>query len=459
MNTPNLIIIVLDSVRRDHLSCYDYSRRTTPHIDRLAEEAVLFRDAYSTSCWTIPAHASLFTGLYPSHHGVNDLEAEFRPDQLTLAGYLSDRGYRTAAISCNGFISRYTNLGRAFQFSVDVSALRGATRGMVPRAVRAAHGIWREKTARDRGAARATKLALRWLNEQENGQPFLLFMNYMDCHAPYRLRRPDRLRFLEGDAGARADAVAQDPFAVIAGELALTELELSDLEALYDGSLYYLDRHVGTLLAHLKRSRLSESTALILTSDHGESFGEHGLMDHQYGLFEHLIGIPFIMRLPAGELGGKVSLDPVQLTDVLPTIASWIDGRSSHSELNLDGQPLLDSPPREAVLTEYLVPNLRTIRRRFPLADVRELDVALRSIRVRSQKLILASNGARQLYDVQADPAEGRDLASVNPEAVGVLEKRLVAALGDWPGPRADVDGAGDGLREVRDRLEALGYL
>ena len=459
MNSPNLIVIVLDSVRRDHLSCYGYARSTTPHIDRLAEESVLFLEAYSTSCWTIPSHASLFTGLYPSHHGVNDLQADFRPDQLTLAGYLADRGYRTAAISCNGFISNHANLGRDFQLSVDVSALRGAARGMVPRIVRAVHSIWRERTARDRGAARATRLALKWLGEQETARPFFLFMNLMDCHAPYRLRRPDRHRFLEGEAGARADDVSQDPFAVMAGEQALSEQELSDLEALYDGSLHYLDRHVGVLVEHLERLNLADSTALILTSDHGESFGEHGLMDHQYGLFEHLIAIPLILRLPARELGGEIRSNPVQLTDVLPTIASWVDGGSDQRIEDLDGQPLLHTPPREAVLAEYLVPNLRAIRRRFPAADVRKLDVALRSIRVGSQKLILASDGERQLYDLRADPSEKGDLASVNPEAADALEERLISALGDWPRRRRDVDPDSDDLQEVRDRLQALGYL
>jgi arylsulfatase A-like enzyme len=319
--------------------------------------------------------------------------------------------------------------------------------------------MWRERTARDRGADRATKLALQWLSEQETGRPFFLFMNYMDCHAPYRLRRPDRHRFLEGEAGARADAVSQDPFAVMAGAQALSEQELSDLEALYDGSLHYLDRHIGVLLEHLERRNLAESTALILTSDHGESFGEHGLMDHQYGLFEHLIAIPFILRLPAGELGGEIRSNPVQLTDVLPTVASWIDGRSDQRIQDLDGQPLLHTPPRKAILAEYLVPNLRTIRRRFPAADVRKLDVALRSIRVGSQKLILASDGERQLYDLRADPGEKRDLASVNPEAADVLEERLITALGDWPRRRPEADPDGDGLQEVRDRLQALGYL
>ena len=122
---PNVVLVVLDSVRRDHLSCYGYHRETTPNIDRLDECGLLFEQAYSTSCWTIPAHASLFTGLYPSRHGA-DLELGLDEEHQTLAGYLSAHGYRTAAISCNGFVSKVTGLDRGFQASRDVNTLRGA---------------------------------------------------------------------------------------------------------------------------------------------------------------------------------------------------------------------------------------------------------------------------------------------------------------------------------------------
>lgn len=460
-DTPNVVLIVLDAVRRDHLSCYGYGRRTTPNIDRLAEEAVLFQQAYTTSCWTIPAHASLFTGLYPSRHGADDLRADCLDSRhVTMAGYLGAWGYRTAAISCNGFISGYTNLDRGFQVSVDVGRLRGGSRGILPRVVRGLHRRWREQTVRDRGAARATKLALDWLSEQEAARPFFLFINYMDCHLPYRLRGADRYRFLGEGERERADAVPQDPFGVMAAERPLTRQALADLEALYDGALHYLDRQLGSLVRHLRNSGLYDRTLFVVTSDHGESFGEHGLMDHQYGLYEHLIAVPLLMRLPGGQRSAEAYRSPVQLIDLLPTMAGWLEGGSGDvARHGWDGLPIFDGPRREAVVAEYPVPNLRTIRRRFPQADTSRFEVALRSIRVGLDKLIERSDGEQELYDLDADPGERRNLAAARPDTVASLADRLSHVVGDWsasPEVRAVDD---SGLAAVRDRLRALGYI
>jgi arylsulfatase A-like enzyme len=453
-------LIVLDSVRRDHLSCYGYERRTTPHIDRLADEGVRFDQAYSNSCWTIPAHASLFTGLYPSRHGAMDLDAN-RLDEghLTMASYLAQQGYRTASISCNGLIPGPIDLDRGFQHSVDVGALRGASRGLFPRLVRKVHRLWRERTARDRGTARATKLALRWLNEQEPARPFFLFVNYMDCHLPYRLKDTDRYRFLEGHERERADAVPQDPFGTMAGKVPMSEQQLTDLQALYDGALYHLDWHVGILLHALRSTGTLERTLLIVTSDHGESFGEHGLMDHQYGLYENLIRIPLVIRLPEGELERGVHETPVQLADILPTLANRL-GNAGGSLRELDGYPIFEGPSRTAVIAEYPVPNLRTLRRRYPEADLGRLDVGLRSIRVGRYKLIERSDGGMELYDLETDPAEQRNRGNERTDVVTRLHDALEDTLGIFHGQQAKAQDHDDGeLNELRDRLRSLGYI
>ena len=458
---PNVVLVVLDSVRPDHLSCYGYGRRTTPHIDRLAEESALFEQAYSTSCWTIPAHASLFTGLYPSKHGANDLATDsLDPRHSSLAEYLGKRGYRTACISCNGFISGHTGLDRGFQTSLDVGALRGGQRGLLSRTVRAAHRACRRRTRRDRGARRATRLASDWLKEQRAATPFFLFMNYMECHLPYRLRGPDRYRFA-GEANRELlDSVIQDPFGIMAGAISLSEREVAGLQALYDGALHYLDRQVGMLIACLKSAGLYEDTIFILTSDHGESFGEHGLMDHQYGLYEHLIRIPLIVKWPDGRGPIERSSAPAQLVDVLPTLAAIVEpGASRAPDAGWDGFDLLASPSRDAVIAEYPVPNLRTIRRRFPDADIGRFDVGLRSIRVGRLKLIERSDGATELYDLEVDPGEAFNLTAERPDAVADLRCRLKEALGEVGDTRGATQDAEGEMSEIRQRLKALGYI
>lgn len=452
---PNVVLIVLDAVRRDHMSCYGYDRRTTPSIEGVAEQGIRFQNAYAASCWTIPSHASLFTGLYPSEHRADLDSRRLAPQHRTLAERLAEVGYRTGCITCNGFISDHTGLDRGFQHSVDAAGLAGGTRGFLPRLVRGLHRRWRDRTGRDRGARRATRLARRWLSEQEKGTPFFLFMNLMDCHLPYRLRGEARYRFLASPADRRrANAVPQEPFAVMAGRETLSQQELEDLRALYDGALSYLDEQIRSIDAALSRGGLDDRTLFIITSDHGESFGEHGLMDHQYGLYEHLIRVPMIARLPARESSGTDHDRLVQHSDWVATICEWVgaDGTgldSSHA--------IFSSEPRGEAVAEYLVPNLGAIQRRFPGADVSHLDLALRAIRRGPYKLTLSSKDDTTLIDLRTDPEEARDIRAERPDVVRDLRARLQARVGDWPGREPEPDA--DPFAEVRDRLEALGYL
>ena len=459
LNTkPNIVMIVLDSVRRDHLSCYGHARETTPHIDRVAAKGVQFMRAYATSCWTIPTHASLFTGLYPSQHRADFDTKYLDPCHPTLAAYLKKCGYRTACISCNSFVGAgLTNLNNGFDFSIDVGGLRGG-QGFGSKLVRYVQRHWRNWTRPDRGAQRATQLALDWLGERSHAEPFFLFLNYMDCHLPYRFRLPARYRFVAPADRRRVDRVPQDPFACMARQLTLSAQDMADLQALYDGCLFYLDQQVGVLDARLRELGLHERTIFIVTSDHGESFGEHGLLDHQYGLYEHLVAVPLVMRLPEGNIAGQKHHQLVQHVDVFPTIAHLVNNAGAEANLPVwSGCSMFEKPGRDTVLAEYLVPNLRAFRRRFPEADVARYDVAMRSIYTDGHKLIWRSDGRLELYDLEDDPAETTNLADVRTDLVDRLHARLKELLGPWPG-LDDNWPEEEGLEEVRDRLEALGY-
>ncbi|HEX6924542.1 MAG TPA: sulfatase [Longimicrobiaceae bacterium] len=456
---PNLVLIVLDCGRRDHFSCYGYKRETTPNIDRIASQGILFERAYAASCWTIPSHASLFTGLYPSQHRADANENYLDNAHTTLAELLSRRGYRTANITCNGFISRHTNLDKGFELSIDVGALRGSGGGWIQAGIRGIHRRVRDLTAKDRGARRATALASRWLGEQRSGLPFFLFMNYMDCHLPYRLRGRDRFRFLGATDRRRAERALQDPFAVMAGARTMSQQELIDLQALYDASLVHLDRQIGELDARLQELGLADETVFVITSDHGESFGEHRLLDHQYGLYEHLINVPLVMRLPRGERTGEVRRDFVQHVDLVPTVREWLGQSAAPTDAGSHaGRSIFGGAPRQAVMAEYLVPNVRAIRRRFPQADTSRFDVAMRCIRTDHFKLVERSDGKHELYDLDADPFERMNLAGSRADLVVRLQAQLQYQLGSLHrGDTRDRDTSTP--PEVRQRLEALGYL
>ncbi|HZW03120.1 MAG TPA: sulfatase [Anaerolineaceae bacterium] len=453
-NTPNVVLIVLDSVRQDHLSCYGYARKTTPNLDRLAAEGTLFENAYSASCWTIPSHASLFTGLYPSQHRVDLDQPLIHPQHETLAGHLKTLGYATACISCNSFAAGGgTNLNRDFDLTLDVDG--GFARGTstLARGVRHLQKRWRAFIRRDRGADRATRLARDWLGAQSG--PFFLFMNYMDCHLPYRLRRPQRFQFIPPMERKRVSRIPLDPFAVMAGQLALKPREVAGIRALYDGSLFYLDQQIGRLVARLMDLGLYEQTIFLVTADHGESFGEHGLFDHQYGLYEHLLRVPLIARFPNGSLAGARIAHPIQHVDLLPVLARLLSGPSAG--LDETEYTFLREPLRSSVLAEYLAPNLNAIRRRFPAADVSRYATPLRAIHTQGYKLIARPDGRRELYDLVRDPEECDDLAAAKPEKAAALQARLEEVLGPWPGSEPP---AGLSLeKELKERLEAMGYL
>jgi arylsulfatase A-like enzyme len=460
---PNIVLIVLDSVRQDHLSSYGYFRQTTPHIDRLAEDGIRFENAYSTSCWTIPAHASLFTGLYPSQHGA-DLDGWSLPDEhTTLAEYLKSLGYATACISCNSFVAGgAAGLNRGFDFTHDVESAGPKGRSLPAKALRFARKSWRRFTSRDRGTGRAVESASRWVREQS--RPFFLFMNLMDCHLPYRLARPERYRFIPPVERKRIDRIPLDPFAAMAGELQLSTRDVAGQRALYDGCLFYMDQQVGSLLDFFKQLGIFDQTIFLVTSDHGESFGEHGLFDHQYGLFNHMVRVPLIARFPRGSQNGPPSgqpartliQHPIQLVDLFPLLARTL--ASPGRGFAPGDVSFLESPLRNVLLFEYLSPNLRAIQRRFPGVDVSRFNVPLRAVQKDGYKLIYRENGQLELYDLEKDPGEQVNLARARPELASRMQDILFSLLD--LGPSNAVAHLPSGLDEdLRERLEALGYL
>jgi arylsulfatase A-like enzyme len=442
---PNLLCVVLDSVRRDHVSCYGYQRVTTPRIDRLAAESTVYENAFSASCWTVPSHASLFTGKYPSEHRADFDTLFLSEEHTTLAESLSAQGYDTACVTCNGFVSRKTGLARGFGHIEDVETTRGGGPfGKVGRRVRK---TFREWSRTDRGAKRATRAAGRWLRERDQDRPFFLFLNLMECHLPYGLKDERLLRFVPEEDRARARKLDQDPFAAMAGSLRYDERDISILSAMYDGCLHYMDDQVGGLLDTLADHGLDE-TVVVVTADHGESFGEHGLYDHQYGLYEHLTAVPLIVHVPAREAAR--SSDLVELTDLVPVL-------SRLPEVTPVGDGLLPVG-REYAVSEYVVPNTRALERRFPEFEPGRLSIGQRTIRSRDFRLIEWEDGEHVLFDRRSDPGETRDVASANPETAVHLRAELNSILGPWPARSAGT-ADGDVDEAIRERLRQLGYL
>ena len=306
---PNILLIVLDAARADHFSCYGYQRRTTPELDRVAGEGVRFERAVSTSSWTLPAHASLFTGLLPDEHGAHNQHAWLVDRIPTLAGLLKARGYRTGCFTNNPIIDEYHNLARGFEVLEKVWADSAVISDERP------HN------------SEYTNARVRAFAGERDGRPFFAFINYMDVHQPYAAPEPFRGMYLEKgeEITARLDSACRYADLLDKGAVKLTDAEKMSLAAVYDGCLNYLDSRVGELMQALRDDDLYDSTLIIITSDHGECFGEYGKYGHGDLLSRPLIHIPLLVRYPALFPAPEVRGELVSITDIFHSLAGLLD--------------------------------------------------------------------------------------------------------------------------------------
>jgi len=267
---PNVMLVVLDAVRADALSSYGYERETTPFIDTLASKGLVYSRAYSPSSWTMPSHASIFTGQTPYEHGCHHVHAYLVDRHNTLAEALRDRGYVTAAFNANPVISKDNNLLQGFE-TIDE--------------------VWRthDPSKLDyRGSEYTNEQVKAWIARTK--EPWFVFINYMDAHNPYWPPVEYRNRYLRGDLGPIASLANINNMSVLSGKLKLAPGDYRQLRNLYDGSISYLDYIVSDLMSAVNK----RTTLVIITSDHGEAFGEHGHFTHNSLLYRELLHVPLI---------------------------------------------------------------------------------------------------------------------------------------------------------------------
>lgn len=295
----SVILISIDTLRADHLGCYGYTAPTSPNVDRMAGEGILFRNFVASSPWTLPSHASMLTGFDPERHGVVQFwfHRPLPPQLDTLAELLWDRGYETAGVVGGGYLSRDWNFNQGY----DRYALRGGPDK--PDTLQA---------ALDR--------AKPWMGSRQ-GRPFFLFLHTYQVHQPYEPPPPyDTLFDPQYHGPYEKRFTDRDRYEVEQGD-GLDPAGLRHVQALYDGEIRAMDDAIGDLLAWLRGSGLDRQTCVFFTSDHGEEFDEHGSLGHQHSkLYEELIHIPLIVWCPSRFRGGRITDAVGSHTDVVPTI-------------------------------------------------------------------------------------------------------------------------------------------
>jgi arylsulfatase A-like enzyme len=475
---PHVVLIVVDTLRRDHLSAYGYSRPTSPHIDRLAAEGALFERAYSTASWTLPAHASLFTGLYVSTHATDAGQSRLPPSLPTLAQILAARGYRTAAFSANPWVTSLGGFDRGFE-RFDYLGVQTVTGVFFLNLVQEG---WRERRGLpppDLGGEEVTDGLVRWIDEvAPTGRPFFAFANYMEAHEPYgSVPEPFFSTYLEtplaptiGRQWVRDTPLFLCASCLVGGEAPpglqcagagwrVTPDRLRASTALYDAGVLYVDHQVGRVVEALDRAGLRDQTLLIVTSDHGESLGERGQMGHGGLLYNSVLEIPLVVRYPRLFPAGTRVAAPASLVDILPTVTAATGAlvRPAADAIDLGagggaaGRPLLAEyfPIAEHVW--------KAVGRRLR-CDYHRAGRESASLQEEGYKYVWSSTGDHELFDIAADPSEERSILREQPEVASRLDAELRAWRARLTSPRtgAERDAIDPATRKA---LESLGYV
>lgn len=487
---PNVILIVMDAVRADHLSSYGYHRKTSPNIDMLAKQGVLYENAFSAAEWSYPSHASIFTGKYPSFHKTLGKDISLHKENTTIAEILNLNGYQTIGITSNILLSPVNGFSKGFQKYVVLDTpyrsfkfIKQSPKDFIRTLI---YGL-------DWYTYRNIEMIKRFLDKHAEKKPFFLFSNLYNCHAPYDPPRPFKKRFYSslnepmfyvmewlsnkifGNTGEKIrdeeldvrklNRIADDDgqYSFMAKELEVTEREWEVVKAWYDGGIAYLDYRIGELIDFLHDKGLFDNTLLIITSDHGENFGEHGLASHQFCLYDSLLHVPLIMVYHNIIPKGRRISTLVSTVDIFPTILDIlnivgykndIQGRSLfpfkdqkiHDHICAECGESVTNIPTDWVQFQQLRPKLRTH------------DKGSKCLRTESYKYILSSDQKEELYNIQEDPLEETNIACKYPEKLEYFRKQLENTIDiSFFGPKEFPSRKES--KEIVSRLQALGYI
>jgi arylsulfatase A-like enzyme len=468
---PNILIVVWDTVRADRLSLYGHARPTTPLLESFARDARVFEDCVSVASTTVPAHASIFTGLLPAEHGLGNRAGHMDDSFITLAEALRRAGYGTYLFSENPHLRQETGLTQGFEVvEYPWTAAHRKEAGEIIRAKldredqsndlpqKLAAGdlaIWNLVAA----APLPQRALLRWLHREEH-RPFFATLNYMEAHQPLIPSRKAREEWMTAEQVTASYRVDRRWNALWDYSFGLREYSESDLELTrltYDAALLELDQSFASLLDDLRALDLLENTVVVLVGDHGEHLGEKHMFDHQFSVYEPVMRVPLVLWYPPAVRAGREPA-PVTNMDLFPTLLelAGVSVPTVSTAVSL----LQPAAGRTRVGSYSTVATaiLEEARRRTPHFDPTPFQRTLQAIYREPWKLILASDGGRRLYDLAQDPDEEHDLAPLREDVARSLSLELATLIRSVRRPAH----ASDALQldpETRARLEALGYL
>lgn len=434
---PSIVLLLVDTLRADHLGVYGFPADTSPHIDRLAAESAVFTRTFSPAPWTKPAVASLFTSLYPETHGLTNHEGRYWGGEgaegtlgvlpegaLTLAEALRGEGYRTGAFHANPWMLEKYGFDQGFEVYTYHPRTEGVLAG-----------------------------ARRWLATLSGDEPFFLYVHVMDVHAPYS-PVPAHYQALRRSAALGPERPLNDRErgaipSHLDGPPLLSEAERGQLKAWrakYAATVRTMDERVGAFLDALRRAGTLDRSFVVVTADHGEELLEHGGWDHGSTLYSEQLHVPLVVRAPGGRGGGRRVEDLVSLVDLMPTMLAWAGGRPPAGRAQ--GRPI------PALVPDGADPALESFSSSVFGGP------GLHSVRTADHTFILdVAHGRGQLFDRTSDPQERSDIAGRQPQAAARLRGHLLRHLAELAA-RSPLPRQGAPVSpELLERLRSLGYL
>lgn len=427
--SKNVFLLSVDSLGAKHLGCYGYSRSVSPNLDLVSKRGVLFDRVITQASWTKPALASIHTSLFPSVHKADSAGEAGDRVGVQSANILSDRfctlaecfrqgGYGTAGFTDGGYAHSFFGFGRGFEHYDNAAG----------------------------GLKSCLSRALRWVLHHRD-KPFFVYIHCWDAHFPYTDRPPYNRRFIDKRAGIVLDSRTRSE--INKGQRKLSPREMEFLRGMYDGCINLVDDQIPFLLNELERLGVADKTILAVTGDHGEAFGEHGILEHTECIYNEVLRVPLILCGPDLPAGTRIS-SQARSIDIMPTLLD-LCGRMSPP--NIEGVSLV--PWIKGQRQDHLVAVTETERRGGQVA-----------IQDGRYKLIQKKGeGGIELYDLVSDPNENTDISKTQPQLLSMMEEALASWEYQMEKLRQDYWSGGDKAEsnevspEVLERLQNLGYI
>jgi arylsulfatase A-like enzyme len=456
---PNIVLVILDTVRHDYTSLdlkFGEKEDLTPHLKSLAAESTVFPNTWSNAPWTVPSHASMFTGLLPSQHACTSKQVYLDKRFPTIAEILNKAGYETTAFFSNPWLNNdTTGLMRGFQTikEVWVGGLSKLSRGMG-----------------NQGGLLINRSIHEWLESRTQQKPFFLFVNYLEAHLPYDPNLEYREKHLK-NLNPNDSISIKWAHEFNAGLYKTEKVDWEKVRKMYAGDVNTADRLLGALLQMLKEFDVYDHTVIIVTSDHGENLGEHGLVEHQFSVHENVLFVPLVIRAP-GILKSGINPQPVMLTDLFDTIIELAraeytadvgvaaDTDTVFSQSLIPAKGTTKSERRRYIVSEYAgAPGglLEHLKQLNPKLDTTPLSLAYKTVTDGKWRFTISSDGKRMLYNLDKDPQQTIDYSSMYSEIADEMEGYLenifsiLKQAADKPVRQLD--------EETKKRLKSLGYI